>query len=145
MSKICIPLIGHFFLFLVWPRLADSSHHQNFSKLWNRLKNFKGYRKKTTLVARWMQHVEDRPEDYQPFTQLGFHYTWSRLGGLMWNVKLHTWYEFQTSPEMLPDKRCWLMTSSLNRLLLSRRYTGESFMLLPSLNPKIGHGPCLSL
>ena len=59
-----------------------------------------------------MQHVEDRPEYYQPFTQLGSHYTWSRLGGVMWNVKLHTWYEFQTSPEMLPDKRCWLMTSS---------------------------------
>ena len=40
-----------FFLFLVWPRLTDSSHHQNFSKLWNRLKKFKGYRKK----QHWLQ------------------------------------------------------------------------------------------
>ena len=47
----CFPLIGHFFLFLVWPRLADSSHHQNLSKLWNRLKKFKGYRKK----QQWLQ------------------------------------------------------------------------------------------
>ena len=66
-------------------------------------KSFKGYRKKTALIARWMQHVEDRPEVYQPFTQLGSEADQRVHNGISsctqgMNLKL--------TPEMVLDKRC---------------------------------------
>ena len=60
-----------------------------------------------------MHHMEGRLKGYQPFMQLDSHHTWSRLGCVQWNLKLHTWYEFKTYTEILLDKRCWSITWSL--------------------------------
>ena len=52
---------------------------------------------------------------------------------------------------LIGDPAYPLMTSSkinngvINQLLLSRELTGESFKLIPPLDPKIWHGPCFSL
>ena len=99
------------------------------------------------------------------FPPIGMHRVYNGISNCTQGMNL------KLTPEMLLDKRCWLMTSSLwshdpcvfyrpenilwcqrrlandviNQLLLSRGLTGESFRLLASLDPKIWHGlafPC---
>ena len=98
---------------MVWTWSKKSSEHQNFSKLWNRLKNFKGKRKK----QHWLQDgcIMWRAgwKVINPSCSLILiipEADWGVYSGISncthgMNLKL--------TPEILLDKRCWSITSSL--------------------------------